>query len=108
MAATNDRQRAYLARGRRFKSKSAEALSLLFVAGFSAWVSTFPRRDDSVDDVQAEFELRGEAPPFDLVATQVEEIAALVTELSGFAEAPAGADLMLAKGSESGSWRSRR
>lgn len=96
MAATNDRQRAYLARGRRFKSKTAEALSLLFVAGFSAWVSTFPRRDDSVDDVQAEFELRGEAVPFDLVATQVEEIAALTSELMGFAAKPPESGFMLA------------
>lgn len=96
VAATNDRQRAYLARGRRFRSKSAEALSLLFVAGFSAWVSTFPRRDDSVDDVQAEFELRGEAVPFELVATQVEEIAALTSELMGFADKPAESAFMLA------------
>ncbi|HEY5795409.1 MAG TPA: hypothetical protein VIU82_10365 [Bosea sp. (in: a-proteobacteria)] len=85
MIATNDRQRAYLARGRRFRSTPAEALSLLFVAGYSAWVSTFPRRDDSVDDVQAEFELRGEPVPFDLVAPQIEEIMALTSELMGFA-----------------------
>lgn len=96
MTAANDRQRAYVARGRRFKSKSAEALSLLFVVGYSAWVSTFPRRDDSVDDVQSEFELRGEPPPFDLVATQIEEIAALTSELMGFADKPAGSAFMLA------------
>ncbi|AMJ63254.1 hypothetical protein AXW83_25750 [Bosea sp. PAMC 26642] len=69
-------------------------LTTLFVAGYHAWIETFPRRDDSVDDVQAEFELRGEAVPFDLVEKQIEEIAALVTELSGFAQC--GAEFMLA------------
>lgn len=96
MTAANDRQRAYLARGRRFRSTPAEALSLLFVAGFSAWVATFPRRDDSVDDVQAEFELRSEAVPFELVAKQIEEIMALTSELAGFADAHSGAEFMLA------------
>jgi hypothetical protein len=96
MHATNDRQRAYLARGRRFRSTPTDILTLLFVAGFGRWVSTFPRRDDSVDDVQAEFELRSEAVPFELVAPQVEEIAALTLELAGFAEAQSGAEFMLA------------
>ncbi len=96
MIATNDRQRAYLARGRRFRSTPEEGLTLLFVAGYSAWVSTFPRRDDSVDDVQSEFELRGEAVPFHLVAPQIEEIMALTSELMGFAEASSAMDFMLA------------
>ena len=96
MTASNDRQRAYLARGRRFRSTSAEALTLLFVADFSAWAATFPRRDDSVDDVQSEFEMRGELPPFELVGKQIEEIAALTIELAGFAIAQSGSDFMLA------------
>ncbi|AMJ61389.1 hypothetical protein AXW83_14775 [Bosea sp. PAMC 26642] len=71
-------------------------LTTLFVAGYHAWLDTFPRRHDSVDDVQAEFELRGEAVPFDLVEKQIDEIAALVTELSGFAEPQLTAQFMLA------------
>lgn len=90
MSIATDRQRAYLARGRRFRSTPADALSRLFVASFSAWVATFPRRDDSVDNIQAELELRGEAVPFNLVATQVEEIMALTSELAGFAGTSAG------------------
>lgn len=96
MTIATERQRAYLARGRRFRLTPIDALSLLFVAGFSAWVSTFPRRDDSVDDVQAEYALRGVAVPFHLVLPQVEEIAALTLELAGFAEAPGDGEFMLA------------
>ncbi|MCV9937691.1 hypothetical protein OIU35_15155 [Boseaceae bacterium BT-24-1] len=96
MLPSNDRQRAYLARGRRFRSTTPTELARLFVAGYDAWLATFPRRDRSVDDVQAELELRGEAPPFESVSKQIEQIAALTSELMGFADAPSGSGFMRA------------
>jgi hypothetical protein len=68
----------YAERGRRFKNFTHTDLVDAWIAAFVKMVAN--RRDratiDLVGDLSAEFELRGEEPPYDLLAEQEEQFAA--------------------------------
>ncbi|WP_413989351.1 hypothetical protein ACMDCR_25780 [Labrys okinawensis] len=64
----------YAARGRRLRSTSDDELRSLFVAAYGRWALNpmAPDIQRETDDINAEYTLRGQSCPFDLVSEQVE------------------------------------
>lgn len=71
----------YAARGRRFASRPSDELAKRFVSSLDASLASFPTRHPDVDDIRSEYELRGEEPPYELAAAQIEAIAKLAARL---------------------------
>jgi hypothetical protein len=82
--ASGDMQRIenYLSRGRKLESTEVEDLQKAFVAMFRAWGAN-PQWDGrgELDDVRAEYTLRGIEPPFALVKDDIDRLAIAAAEL---------------------------
>jgi hypothetical protein len=75
------RTQSYVERGRRFRDVTAEDLQTLFVQVFRIWgADLFGEGRSGVEDVSAEYTLRGIVPPFALVDEDLKKIGAAVAE----------------------------
>ena len=72
---------SYVERGRQFENATAEELQTLFVQVFRDWrADLWGEGRPRVQDVSAEYTLRGVDPPFLLVDDDLEEIGSAVAE----------------------------
>ncbi|HEX4712888.1 hypothetical protein [Phenylobacterium sp.] len=70
---------AYLSRGRRFETLTADQLREQWAAGYRAFATDAGRGDQEFDDLRAELRLRGLDQPLDLVQAEFAALKARIT-----------------------------
>src|SRR5260370_11999721 len=86
-----EQTQAYLVRGRRFATLDAGQLSQEWITAVRSWLARKDRaREQVMDDLTAELQLRGSEPPYDAVK---QELAARFAGIEAVEQTKPGTDL---------------